>query len=348
MTTTRGAEIGPPEVVSGKGSAAPRQPRLGPLPEPTLLERIRASWSLYALIPGIERDPNRRRNWRPGALLTLSVHAILIFAIVVMGKFAIGKLGPDGPDVVAWLPPARDVPKIETKSEGEAGPGDPSAGSSDGRGGNTDPRPATNGNPPPPAPVAPIPAPITPPVASPSLTIPQTVEGPAIDVPTPSVVGIPGGPPSDDPSLGTNGGAGVGNAGGNQAGNSTRPGRPGGGSDGADPATRPGAAGPGTGLGEGPTPGTPDRGIRLVGKVKPTITPAMIEAGTFGTVQFRVTIAANGTIVAAEPIVRLANGGTQAALVALYKCHFLPAIKNGKYVTDTTVVRFDITDTSVH
>ena len=111
------------------------------------------------------------------------------------------------------------------------------------------------------------------------------------------------------------------------------------GSNGGNPGTGP-TVGPNPG---GPGPGVANRTLRLAYKAKPIPTQAMLDTATFGTVTIRVTVGADGRLISYTPVQRLSNGGTQAAIEALLKCRFLPAIRDGQYVADTQIIRFEIT-----
>lgn len=351
--TTRGAETGPPSAVVPKRKI--EEPRLGPLPEPNLLDRLRASWSVAALVPAFDVRNLKKREWRSAALLAVVAHAFAIAGIIVIGKLALATF-VDKPQTIIHLSPVDRPVDDPTTPETERG-GDPEEGpratNPDGGGGGAPGvKPATGGPPPAMTPKPLIPPSITPPVVSTSMVLPPAVEGPerpALD-PTavPGITDVP--PDPGDPSIGRNGEGGVGNNLGPGVGPGGAPGTGGGvkggpGGPGTDPtAQRPGATGPGTGTGPGPGLGgrVKDRGPSFAYKAKPALTKAMIEAGTFGTVTIRVTISATGQLLSAEPVQTLQNGGTAAAMEALRRCRFLPAIRGGQYVDASTLVRFDI------
>jgi hypothetical protein len=307
-----------------------------------------------ALVPAFDPRGFKGREWRSAGAAALVVHALLIAAIVVVGKYALATfVDTRSPEHVrAWVTDKIDEPDTPKPSNGGSPADDaPSTGSDGGGGGNTDPKPVTGGQPPPMMARPPLPPIVTPPVQHPALVVPTAVQGPDLTIPVPPNVGAVGVPPApDDPSLGPNGGTGAGPGTGPGYGPGTGPGTgdgPGGpgGRNGTGPTTRPGGTGPGTGVGDNPLVpalNTPDRGVRLVRKARPVLTKAMIENNTFGTVTFRVTIGADGRILSAEPVNTLGNGGTQAALDALYRCKFDPAIRNQRYVAESTVVRFDV------
>jgi hypothetical protein len=307
-------------------------------------------------VPAVDVRGLKRREWRGAGAAALVVHAAMLGGIILLGSLGIGQfVEKPRPEVVeAWVDPpdsvTADAPDPGDSGSPEDGPAN--AGAEGGGGGNQFERPVTQGQPPPSAVKPPLPPTVVPPIPNPSLPVHQAVEGPNISIPTPNVPGIPTGIPAPDaPSLGDGGGTGVGPGSGTGAGPDTGPGvgggpgGPGGGPrGGTGPSRRPGGDGPGTGLGDNPGPAsyTPDHGPKLIKKARPTITKAMLEHGTFGTVQIRVTVGADGRILAAEPISTLANGGTQAALEALRRCTFEPAVRNQRYVTESTVVRFEV------
>ncbi len=351
--TTRGAETGPPSAVVPRRKL--EEPRLGPLPEPNLLDRLRASWSVAALVPAFDVRNLKKREWRSAALLAVVAHAFVIAGIIIIGKLALAKF-VDEPTTVIHLGPVDRRVDDPTTPEDE-GRGQPADGETsdpgDGGGGNTDPKPVTRGERP-----ATTPNPIVPPAISipniaPSMVLPTAAKGPELPAVDPTAqTGITDAPPAppEGPSLGDGGGTGVGRGKGDGVGDGGPTGT--GGGDGGGPggsgkdstATRPGGTDAGTGTGPLPGPGgrVRDRSPKMTVPAKPNLTKAMIEAGTFGTVTIRVTISATGAILAAEPVQTLQNGGTAAAMEALRRCKFVPAIRGGQYVTESTLVRFDI------
>ena len=353
--TDRGAAGGPPVAIATKEHRSPKDElRIGPLPEPTLLERLRSSWSLEALIPSFEPDPSMppRKGFRIAGALALAVHAALLTAIVLFARYGIMRLVE--PEKVTWVGPGEYVRPTTPDAPGadaHSTSGGPEGGSpNDGGGSNTDTKPVTAGEIPKTS-MAPSPVPLNlpPPPTPVSLPMDPTIQGPDLPVPAPTgPIGLPGAPDAPgDPSLGRNGGNGVGDGqGGDGAGNGRNgtgdPGGPGGGrgpggTQGGGPPGGPGGPGPG-----GPGGGVQNRNIRLVSKAKPSIPKKMVETQTFGTVTLSVTIGADGSVLRVVPVNTLSGGGTQAAIDAVYRCRFSPAIRNGVAVTETTVVRFDI------
>lgn len=348
----RGVASGPPVAI---GDKVRELPRLGPLPTPSILDRLRASWNPADLVPALDPRQFTAREWRRAGVLALVTHVVLLAAVIVLsqaGVLTTVEIENGRPVFKGWVEELPEVqPEEVAKLEGGGDPGGGDGGeAAGGGGGNTDPTPVTQGTPPPTTP-NPIVTPAPPPLVAPSLPVPSSVAGPEIDAPEPARVGLPDAPPAPgEPSMGNTGGDGVGSGRGDGAGRGNDggvgggPGGPGGGTR----ATGTGPEGPGTpaGGGEGPgkfgPPPVQNRPVRLVSPVKPKPTPAMIEANTTGTVTIQVTIGPNGAVLNARPIQRLANGGTEAALEALYRCKFLPAIRNGQYVAETTVVRFDV------
>lgn len=354
--TDRGAAGGPPVAIATKERQSPKDGlRIGPLPEPTLLERLRSSWSLEALIPSFEPDPSMppRKGFRIAGILAFALHAVILTGIVIIGRYAIFTFidDPSKPKVVMLGPdeyrPVTDAPGRETHPTDGGGP---SGGApADGGGSNTDTKPVTGGELPKTSPTpSPVPLNLPPPPTPVSLPMDPTIQGPDLPVPAPTgQIGLPGAPDAPgDPSAGADGTRGVGNGGGDGAGNGRNgtggPGGPGGGrgpggTQGGGPPGGPGGPGPG-----GPGGGVQDRNIRLVSKAKPSIPKKMVETQTFGTVTLSVTIGADGSVLRVVPVNTLSSGGTQAAIDAVYRCRFSPAIRNGVAVTETTTVRFDI------
>jgi hypothetical protein len=357
--TDRGAEGGPPVAIRAKTRELPR---LGPLAEPSLVDRLRASWNLADLVPTLDPRTFTAREWRRAAALALVAHAVVLVTVIVGSQYGLFDThgAPERPDIVdVWLP-QNEVARADTNTPAPEGGGDPggdgSPEASGGGGSNTAEPPVTRGEIPSSTPAPVLPPLVTPPVVQqPSLPMTPMVQGPDVAVPIPAQVGLPGAPPAppgDPGSPGNQGGVGVGTGpgnGGGDGGNQGRDGGPGGPGTGTRNGTptggQPGSGdtpgdsnGPGV---RGPAP-VANRSLRLARKVKPTPTSAMIEARTFGTVTFQVTVDAKGNIVNVRTIQPLPNGGTEAALAALYKCTFLPAIRNGQYVAETTQVRFDI------
>ena len=92
MTDRGAAEVGPPVAIAAKERMVTTDVlRIGPLPEPGLFDRLRASWSLDALIPSFEPDPTMppRKGFRIAGALALVVHAGVLVAIVLFGRYAI-------------------------------------------------------------------------------------------------------------------------------------------------------------------------------------------------------------------------------------------------------------------
>lgn len=360
--TDRGAASGPPVAIADDAvtGGEPRELRFGPLPAPGLIERLRASWSLQALIPSFDRDPvTGRRRFRLAGAVALVLHVVMVAGIVVIGRYAAVTF-IDKPKVV-WIGPDEYRPHDSSPDTAGADttPSDrngPASGESGGGGGsNTDSSPVTAGEPPKMAPTpSHVPLNLPPPVAPVSLPVTPTALGPDISVPVPTgPTGLPDAPDAPgDPSLGQGGGSGVGNGSGDGAGGGSGPGSgggPGGGTGpggngpgGTRPTGAPGAGGTGVTGPAGPGGAIRDRNVRLVVKAKPRIPQKMVETQTFGTVTISVTIGPDGSILSFVPINSLPNGGTQAAIDALRRCRFEPAIRNGVAVTDTTTIRFDI------
>jgi hypothetical protein len=353
--TDRGAAAGgPPVAIATKEHQSPKDElRIGPLPEPTLLERLRSSWSLEALIPSFEPDPSMppRKGFRIAGALALAVHAVILTGIVIIGRYAIFTFidDPSKPKVVMLGPdeyrPVTDAPGRETNPADGGGPN--GGAPADGGGSNTDTKPATAGVLPKTSPVpSPVPLNLPPPPTPVSLPMDPTIQGPDLPVPAPTgQIGLPGAPDAPgDFSAGANGGGGVGNGSGDGAGN----GRDGAGGP-SGPGSRPGPGGSGGGDRPGgtntPGPGGAgggvlDRNVRLIAKAKPVIPKKMIETQTFGTVSLSVTIGPDGSVLRVVPVNTLQGGGTQAAIDAVYRCQFGAAIRNGVAVTETTLVTF--------
>ncbi|MCC6743474.1 MAG: energy transducer TonB [Acidobacteria bacterium] len=351
--TDRGAETGPPVAVA-EPVENNTEIRLGPLPEPTLLERLRASWSLDALVPSFAPDPSMppRRGFRIAGALALGLHIVILTTIVLFGRYAIMEFHDTDPppEDYVWVKPDEfrpaDAPGKDAASNDSGGPEGGAPGDSGGS--NVDPKPATGGVLPRPVPVS-VPLNLPPPVAPASLPVDPGIAGPDLPVPPPTGdIGLPGAPEAPgDPSAGGNGGRGIGNGpGGDGAGSGNNPGTGPGGHTGKGPGpggTRDGVTPGGGGTGStGPGGGVQNRNIRLVAKARPVIPRKMIETQTFGTVTLSVTIGADGSVLKVVPVNTLSGGGTQAAIDAVYRCRFSPAIRNGVAVTETTMVHFEI------
>lgn len=358
--TDRGAADGPPVAIATEERTAPSDElRIGPLPEPTLFERLRSSWSLEALIPSFEPDPSMppRKGFRIAGALALVVHAGFLVAIVLFARYGIMPIGEEPEKPYAWVAPndyrVTDNPDSPGTDAPSTGGGRPEGGAPDGGGGsNTQTNPVTAGAPPA---TSPNPVPLAaPPPMNVSLPLPPTVLGPDMAIPPPvNDVGLPGAPtaPDDPSSAGNAGGRGVGTGNGDGAGTGTGPGAgtgPGGGRGGPAGSGPGGTRGGGPPGGESPGPGIPggggvqNRGVRFVKKVAPKIPAKMAEKGSFGTVRLKVTIGPDGSILSVVPINTLADGGTQAAIDSIYRCKFQPAIRNGVAVTETIVVAQNI------
>ena len=305
-------------------------------------------------MPAVDLRGLRRREWRGAGAAALVVHAVMLGGIIVIGKLALATFVPvERAEIIKVGPSETTPPPPDAPDPGDGGgktsEGPPNEGAAGG-GSNTDPAPVTRGEPPRSTPTPPIPIPAAlKPIPNPALPVDPAIQGPKIDIPTPTAIGQPDAPPApDDPSAGNRGGTGVGDGSGPGGGSGDGPGRDGnpgdrgGGGRPGGVGDRNGPDGPGTNPFGQPGAGVPDHGPRLIKRVKPTITKAMLENGTFGTVQIRVTVGADGRILSADPISSLGNGGTQAALDALYRCKFEPAVRNQRYVTESTVVRFEV------
>src|SRR5262249_34756904 len=143
--------LGPPPAVVRKRPLA--EPRLGPLPEPSLIDRLRASWSLAALVPAFDPRGFKKREWRSAAILAILGHVAVFAAIVIIGKLAIVQFVDHPKTQVAWVaPPKENMPpdEVAPPNEGDdpGGPkGETSPGSgSPGGGSNHGPTPVTQGD----------------------------------------------------------------------------------------------------------------------------------------------------------------------------------------------------------
>src|SRR5215203_1377444 len=98
------------------------EPRLGPLPAPGLVERLRTSWSLAALVPAFDPRELRKREWRSAAALAVAVHAVVLVAIVV-GKYVLPPIGPDPErtEITILKPGEIEPPKPVEKTGDDAG-----------------------------------------------------------------------------------------------------------------------------------------------------------------------------------------------------------------------------------
>ena len=357
MTDRGAAEVGPPVAIAAKERMVTTDVlRIGPLPEPGLFDRLRASWSLDALIPSFEPDPTMppRKGFRIAGALALVVHAGALVAIVLFGRYAIMTFVEKPKEEYVWVAPNefRPADNPDTPGSEPATPdGGPGGSPADGGGSNTDTKPATGGELPPTSPVpSPVPLNLPPPPTPVSLPMTATIQGPDLAVPPPAgEIGLPGAPDKPgEPSTGADGGRGVGDGRGDGGGPGTGPGSgsgpggPGGrgpGPGGSTDGRTGGVGGPG---GNGPGGGVQDRNVRMVRKSPPKIPKKMAEKGSFGTVKLRVTIGPDGSILSVIPVNTLADGGTQAAIDSIYRCRFEPAIRNGVAVTDTIIVTQNI------
>lgn len=354
QSTDRGAETGPPVAIA---SPAPeRLPNLGPLPEPSLVDRLRSSWSLSALVPTFERGNLKKPEWRAAGVTALITHIVLIVGIIYLGKHAIGTFvdEPERATIVDFSNPPPDhrppdqPPETSTGGSGSTG----GTGSSSGGGGsNTAPTPVSKGIPPPPRPAPPL---VLPPPTniSPTLPVNTHVQGQEFTYAPPiGPTGVPDAPPRPD-SPGDQGTGGVGTSrgdgGGSSQGDGSSRGDGGSGSGGSNGSGGSGGV-PGTTTGGDPGHGgtgsggslPQNRPVRMVYRARPSIPPAMVENNITGSVTFRVTIGPDGRLVSFEPIQRLPYGGTDAAATALKRCRFEPAIRNGVPVAETTVIRIE-------
>jgi hypothetical protein len=312
-----------------------------------LIDRLRAAWSLAALVPAFDPRGLRAREWRSAGVLTLAVHALMLVTIVGIGKFALNTLGPE-PDHARVIDfKSHDVRPDDPARHGDDGGGktteaDPNPGTGS-EGGNVAPKPVTRGELPRQTPNPPMVLPNLPTAVNPNLPVEPTIQGPQIDVPVPAQIGVPTAPPGPDESPGSNGGLSIGNGSDGPGGDGGKGATPGvGPRDGRD---RRNGTVPGPGpniLGHDVAPGTPDHGVRIIRKARAVPTKAMIENGTFGSITLTVTVGADGSIQSVVPVQTLENGGTKAAIDAVYRCKFEPAVRNGQYVTASTQVRVDV------
>ena len=76
-----------------------------------------------------------------------------------------------------------------------------------------------------------------------------------------------------------------------------------------------------------------DRRVRLAMKPEPSYTERARQKQTTGTVVVKVVFACNGSVTDIRVLNELPNGLTDQAIAALKKLKFVPAVKNGKFVS---------------
>lgn len=76
-----------------------------------------------------------------------------------------------------------------------------------------------------------------------------------------------------------------------------------------------------------------DRRVRLVMKPEPTYTENARQKQVTGTVILKVVFSCNGSVTSTNAVKMLPNGLTEQAVAASRKIKFVPAVKNGKYVS---------------
>jgi TonB family protein len=76
-----------------------------------------------------------------------------------------------------------------------------------------------------------------------------------------------------------------------------------------------------------------DRKVRVVMKPEPSYTELARQKQTTGTVVVKVVFSCNGSINDIRVLKELPNGLTDQAIAALKKLKYVPAVKNGKYVS---------------
>jgi hypothetical protein len=331
-----------------------REFRLGLLPQPNIFERLRGSLSVAAVLPHIDPSALRTREWRAAAVMTLATHVVVLGLVVLLGWLALSRITSDADEGGEYRLLGKLAPGQHPETPGNTGSerrGDPTPSAGGKGGGKQEPAPASPGTPPRTAPVQPIIPPTpTQPILTPVLPVPETTFGPhslAIAQTTPT--GLPNALPAP-PSSGPGKGGGIGTGEGSDVG-----GRTGGGDGGIDGSGRSGSGGP-----SGRRDGTADaadagqggpagggapitRDAKLMHRVAARIPQAMLDAGTFGTVRLSVVIGPDGKVRSVTPVQPLPNGGTQAAINALYKCTFRPALKDGvPVVSEPLLIKFEM------
>lgn len=346
-----GVDSDPPVAHAPK--APEREPRIGMLEQPGLWSRLLESWRTGELLPGFDPRSLRTREWRAAGALALAAH-VMVFGLVAWLGWRALTVAPVFEDVTMVDPDAFPRPGdevVRTAPDGaggdDRGDGGPPAG---GGGGKNAVTPASAGvtprmtlNPP-----IVAPTPIQP-IRQPDLPVPDSILGPTTTTPVEGPSGVPDAPPSLDPSSGPGTGGGIGSGEGQGVGSGTGPG--------SGEGNGPGSGGPGPGGISGPaigtTPGTGAGGVtdpnapkvtrgarmRCPGTARPT--PAMIENATFGTVKLWVTVGPGGEVLSITPQQPLPNGGTQAAIEAVRRCKFDPALQAGVPVTQKTLVSIE-------
>jgi hypothetical protein len=347
----RGAESGPPLNVRVPD---PPEFHLNLLPQPSILERLTSSFSRDAILPAFDLRTLRSREWRAGAALTVGFHVVFAALVIVVGWHALTKSkeleDAEGPLVAGPLLEVKEAPGPDNNSSDPAKGAESSASKSGG--GQKEPAPATAGVKPAVAPMPPLPpSPKLKPVANPSLALTPAVKGPIAEAPE---TGDPGlrdgvmGPPSmgDGDNGGIGGGDGGGTGDGKQSGtNPNGPGGPGGFGGGPSRDTGSSIGTPNGGV-SGGGGSLPDRGARMIRRVRAVPTAEMRANGTLGDVRLSVLVGPKGEILNVTPLQQLANGGTQAAIDTVRRCTFEGAIRNGVPVAEKLVlmIRFHTGD----
>jgi len=291
------------------------------------------------------RDPKRRQLLYGGLAFAIAVYGSLLAVIFAVGwrNVFLPRTQNDRARI-DWVNSPRLGSPGAGLNEGTEGQGPARGnGGSGGGSGQQVPRPTSKGLIPPSAPILPIVAPNPPTIPTPSLTLPDNIVGPPTPAPPPNAqVGIPTGaegPFSPGPGKGGNLGAGNGLGAGEGNGNGSKNG--GGAGEGNNrKAGLP--IGNGTGARQEfdwrlikAKPGFTD--VAFIHKVRAIVTPEAQAAKSVGTVVFRATVHADGSISDIE-LVMPVDYMNESAHDALERCTFKAATFNGIPITVRNVL----------
>lgn len=328
--------------------------------------------SAYALFAW---DLAKRRN-----VALAATTAIAVVCTVIAGVFGLERLrlssnagrGAErgGPGVV-WLPSNSNV-NPERKDEGPGSPGSavgagggslpsqarPHGG---GGGGEHDERPASQGKTPSALMQEQLVAvsPQPPDVKNPALPVLPHINGDPALFPPDYRIAPYGDPRSGDTQIssgpGAGGGTGSGDGGGIGEGTGGGFGRGSSGNTGGGTRSVGGGGGAGGGVGEGEGAGGGSgndyarvyradevtRRARLTSKPEPGFTEESRRNGVTGTVELRMALRADGTVTDISVLKGLPDGLTERAIEAARRVRFLPAQRNGRNVSQWTVIEYN-------
>ena len=280
------------------------------------------------------RDQKRRRLIYAGLATAALAHAALLVVILWAGWHRILEPVPESANLrLQSIIKPTPVEREAEQAQPDTARGDNGGG---GGGGDQSPRPPSIGAAPVMTPAPVIPASKSPTVENPLLPLTATTEGPMSDaLPPDAPTGDPAGK-GTEPSRGTGTGGGIGDS----KGQGTGPGK----GDGTGPGnngSRGGEdAGPNTGTLAGPSVidwRQPPRSGGYVPftwlyRARPIVTPEAQQNKSAGTVMFRATLKADGTITDIEEVQGV-DYMTDSAKDALRKSKFRPATVDGRPVT---------------